>query len=88
MKELQIDNSNIKRRIQTEDLVYLIQKLGDTHIDKGILTLLNMNLISLTPEINFMIKYIADNFIELFVGMIDVINLGVVNYKQMKYLFL
>ena len=75
LKQLKINNSNVKKSLQSEDLVYLIQKLEDTHISRGILTLLNMNLISLTPEINFMIKYIADNFIELFVGMIDVINL-------------
>ena len=51
-----------------------MQRLYKRHIDRDMFILLNMNFKSLTPELNSIVKYIAENYLELFLGMIDVIS--------------
>lgn len=62
-----------KHLLQNSDLEYIMKYIQKRHLSKEIFLLFNMNLVSLTPEINSIIKYIANNFLELFLGVLDVI---------------
>jgi hypothetical protein len=71
-----VNNSNInKLTLEEPNLVYMMQRLYKRHIDRDMFILLNMNFKSLTPELNSLIKHLATNYLELFLGMIDVISL-------------
>ena len=62
-----------KHLLQNSDLEYIMKYIQKRHLSREIFLLFNMNLVSLTPEINSIIKYIANNFLELFLGVLDVI---------------
>lgn len=62
-----------KHLLQNSDLEYIMKYIQKRHLSREIFLLFNMNLVSLTPEINSIIKYIANNFLDLFLGLLDVI---------------
>lgn len=82
-----VNNSNINRlTLEEPNLIYMMQRLYKRHIDRDMFILLNMNFKSLTPELNSIVEYIAENYLELFLGMIDVISVDTTSlYNSTKY---
>lgn len=62
-----------KHLLQNTDLEYIMKHIQKRHLSKEMFLLFNMNLVSLTPEINSIIKHISNNFLELFLGLLDAI---------------
>jgi len=72
-----------KHLLQNSDLEYIMKHIQKRHLSRENFLLFNMNLVSLTPEINSIIKYIANNFLDLFLGLLDVIIIDTSNLNIM-----
>lgn len=69
-----LTNSLMNKHLsQNSDLEYIMKYIQKRHLSREMFLLFNMNFVSLTPEINSIIKHIANNFLELFLGLLDVI---------------